>query len=327
MARTGSRRILAAALVLASVTFAAGQADAGKGNQVAVSGRAVEGQTLRISTSLDPILGYGWQRCTPPLPCDGTDPDDPEWVDIQGAVTERYVLTRPDVGSYVRGLVYSTTNRPIVSRLGKGGFPFASDRVGPIQPAPPPPPPGELPPPVAHETANLEPVSGEVFVKLPGEANFRPLREAEQVPLGSLIDATHGEVKVITAADEQGTVQTGWFWAGAFRLAQTDGAKPLTELKLSGPFANASGARIAASERRRGGDRRLWGRGRCKCRTEGRHSSGTSRGTKWLTIDSRRKTVTKVKRGKVRVRDFKAHRTITVKAGESYTAGPGGGRD
>ena len=77
--------------------------------------------------------------------------------------------------------------------------------------------------------------------------------------------------------------------------------------------------------RRGGGTRRQWGRGRCRCRTEGRNSSGTVRGTNWLTIDRQRKTITKVKRGKVRVRDFVADRTVIVRAGESYTAGPGGG--
>jgi hypothetical protein len=180
---------------------------------------------------------------------------------------------------------------------------------------------------VAHETANLEPISGEVFIKLPGESAFRPLREAEQVPLGSLIDATNGEVKVTTAADEQGAIQQGWFWAGAFRLDQTNGAKPITELTLAGPFGNAAKARTAVSERQRGGGRRLWGRGRCNCRTEGRHSSGTSRGTKWLTVDRRRVTITKVKRGKVRVRDFAARKTVVVKAGDRYVARAGGSRD
>ncbi|HEX2129371.1 MAG TPA: hypothetical protein VHF58_09165 [Solirubrobacterales bacterium] len=289
-----------------------------------MEGAPVEGRTLTINTTLSPIMGYGWQRCSPPNPCDGTDPDEPEWVDIKGAVTRNYVLTRADVGNYVRGLVYTITARVIASRRGSA-VPFASDRVGPIQPAPPPPPPpaADLPPPVANETANLIPVEGVVLIKLPGSDEFRRLETAEQVPLGSLIDATDGEVKVITATAEGGT-QQGWFWAGAFRLDQTGGANLTTTLRLAGPFGNAGGARVGALERKRGGGRRLWGRGRCRCRTEGRNSSGTARGTKWLTVDRKRKTITKVKRGKVVVRDSGAQRTVVVKAGERYVARAGG---
>jgi hypothetical protein len=43
-------------------------------------------------------------------------------------------------------------------------------------------------------------------------------------------------------------------------------------------------------------------------------------GTKWLVEDRCNGTLTRVARGKVRVRDFKRHKTIIVKAGHSYFA-------
>ncbi|MGH2951688.1 MAG: hypothetical protein ACRDKX_06560, partial [Solirubrobacterales bacterium] len=64
----------------------------------------------------------------------------------------------------------------------------------------------------------------------------------------------------------------------------------------------------------------LWGRGRCRCRTGGRHSSGTVRGTWWLTVERRNGTLTKVKKGKVRVRDFGLGKTFVVRGGERYLA-------
>jgi ferric-dicitrate binding protein FerR (iron transport regulator) len=44
------------------------------------------------------------------------------------------------------------------------------------------------------------------------------------------------------------------------------------------------------------------------------------RGTIWLVQDRCDGTLTKVTRGTVRVRDFKAKRTVTVKAGHTYLA-------
>jgi ferric-dicitrate binding protein FerR (iron transport regulator) len=55
-------------------------------------------------------------------------------------------------------------------------------------------------------------------------------------------------------------------------------------------------------------------------RTRGRHSAATVRGTKWLTADRCDGTLTKVKRGKVVVRDFRRKKSVALKAGQSYLA-------
>ena len=44
------------------------------------------------------------------------------------------------------------------------------------------------------------------------------------------------------------------------------------------------------------------------------------RGTQWLVQDTCTTTLTQVKRGVVSVRDNVLHKTITLRAGKSYTA-------
>jgi ferric-dicitrate binding protein FerR (iron transport regulator) len=66
--------------------------------------------------------------------------------------------------------------------------------------------------------------------------------------------------------------------------------------------------------------RRLWGDGKGRFRTRGRHGAATVKGTKWLTQDSCDSTLVRVKRGTVVVRDFAKKKTVTVKQGRSYVA-------
>src|SRR5204863_532174 len=54
------------------------------------------------------------------------------------------------------------------------------------------------PPPVRGKKVNVAPVSGTVLVKLPGAAKFVPLPDEEQVPVGSVIDARHGVVRLFS---------------------------------------------------------------------------------------------------------------------------------
>ncbi|HWX45930.1 MAG TPA: hypothetical protein VNY52_11495 [Solirubrobacteraceae bacterium] len=119
-----------------------------------------------------------------------------------------------------------------------------------------------LPPPVLGKTVNVEPVSGEVFVKLPpGYANtasasladplqvsalletaateslskgigFIPLREARQIPVGSTLETTRGVARIATATATPGQQQQGDFGAGIFKLLQKRQQKGLTELDM-----------------------------------------------------------------------------------------------
>jgi hypothetical protein len=74
--------------------------------------------------------------------------------------------------------------------------------------------------------------------------------------------------------------------------------------------------RVEAARR----SRSLFGSGRGRFRTRGRHSSATVRGTRWLQKDTCAGTVTTVKSGKVVVRDFTKRRTVLVKRGKRYLA-------
>jgi ferric-dicitrate binding protein FerR (iron transport regulator) len=66
--------------------------------------------------------------------------------------------------------------------------------------------------------------------------------------------------------------------------------------------------------------RQLWGRGKGRFRTRGRHSTATVRGTYWLTKDSCNSTVTVVREGVVTVHDFAKNKDVKVKAGKRYIA-------
>jgi hypothetical protein len=68
-----------------------------------------------------------------------------------------------------------------------------------------------LPAPKLGKAVNVAPVSGEVFVKLPAGAaraaqvkgrGFIPLRQARQIPVGSLLDTRRGTVRLVSATAE-----------------------------------------------------------------------------------------------------------------------------
>jgi hypothetical protein len=69
--------------------------------------------------------------------------------------------------------------------------------------------------------------------------------------------------------------------------------------------------------------RRLWGKGKGRFRTRGRYSSGTVRGTNWVTTDFCDGTNTRVVAGVVQVYDLVLKKFILLKAGQSYFANAG----
>ena len=65
--------------------------------------------------------------------------------------------------------------------------------------------------------------------------------------MGSIIDATNGRVRITTAAGG-GKTQTAEFYDGIFKVTQTKGKKPITDLTLVGKLAGCKKGK--ASERR-----------------------------------------------------------------------------
>ena len=168
-----------------------------------------------------------------------------------------------------------------------------------------------LPPPVPGKNVNALHTSGIVKVKVPGSDAFVVLEQDAQLPLGTVVDVRKGRVTLIAGED-----QTAIFYGGTFKIGQTKGANPITVLKLVEKLS-CKQAQTAATRKRK---RRLWGDGKGRFRTKGKHSAATVVGTKWLVEDRCTSTLTKVVRGKVSVRDFGKRKTVIVKAGKKYVA-------
>jgi hypothetical protein len=189
-------------------------------------------------------------------------------------------------------------------------------------------PPGDIdgfatpPPPIRGKAVNVEPVRGSVLVRLPGAAKFVPLPDAEQVPVGTIVDATKGTVRLFSVG-KGGRVQFADFFEGVFQVLQKPG-EALTVAKLvGGSFAGCprlTRASAAAKRKKTSSVRHLWGSGSGQFRTAGRYASATIRGTKWLTDDRCNGTLIRVTAGSVTVRDLTLKKSIVVKRPESYLA-------
>ncbi len=176
-------------------------------------------------------------------------------------------------------------------------------------------------PPNAGSTGNVKLLSGNVLIKLPGASSFDDLDHGVQIPEGSLIDTSDGEVRLrtdtsgssATTSGQGGGTQFADFHAGLFKFTQQPN-DPLVTLLLRGPFdcpfrktwdAASKGEPSTAnvSRRRR---RRLWGRGRGRHRTRGHHGSASARGTEWLTEDESCDSGTffKVLEGTIQINDY-----------------------
>jgi hypothetical protein len=158
---------------------------------------------------------------------------------------------------------------------------------------------------------------------------FRPLRQPREVPVASFIDARRGTMRLTTARTRrEDQIQDGLFSKGVFQVLQSRRVRSrgLTNLRLKGgsfrPCRRLGKARGGAHDAglRRRVIRRLRGNARGRFRTTGRNSSATVRGTIWEVIDRCDGTLTKVRRGRVVVRDFRRKKTVVVRAGKSYLA-------
>lgn len=214
--------------------------------------------------------------------------------------------------------------------------------------------------PALGKDFNLEELSGEVFVSVPGPEgrasasiaqrrgayrspvkgrHFVPIEQIRQIPVGSLVDTRFGKGRVTTAVDPAAKrLQSGNFAAGVFQVLQArrPRARGLTTLRLKGasfrPCRSGGGRKgtrgsvgqaIALAARRRLSKktiRKLNASAKGNYRTQGQQSAATIRATIWVTADRCDGTLTTVKRGKVAVRDFRRKKTVIVRAGKRYLA-------
>ncbi len=110
-----------------------------------------------------------------------------------------------------------------------GSTDFQPDRYGVIHSQG-----GVLPPPVAGKSVNVKVRNGRVFYKPPGAKKFIELKDPAQVPIGTIFDTLKGNVSLTSAADKKGGIQNAWFYSGVFKVTQTKGSQPITEL-VDGP--------------------------------------------------------------------------------------------
>jgi RTX calcium-binding nonapeptide repeat (4 copies) len=107
----------------------------------------------------------------------------------------------------------------------------------------------------------------------------------------------------------------------AGKVGVSEGRSRTSPSQVSLPKGRLPGcSRRATSSVSRKTVRRLRGRARGRFVTRGRNSAATVRGTDWAIAERCDGTLTTVKRGRVVVRDFRARRTIVLRAGESYLA-------
>ncbi len=194
--------------------------------------------------------------------------------------------------------------------------------------------------PTLGRTVVASVVQDPVFVRRPGGAasraaqtpaapkGFVPLKGAEVLPVGTIIDAAKGRLDLTAAAGkakQKALTQRADFYDGIFQVRQKRAARPVTDIVLkSASFPRVCGASTRAvtgqAAKKAKVVARLWGNGKGRFRTTGRSSAATVRGTIWLTEERCDGTLTRVTRGVVSVRDLVARRTVRVRAGSSYLA-------
>ena len=183
-----------------------------------------------------------------------------------------------------------------------------------------------VPPPILGRTGNVAPVSGRVYIRLPGASRFVRLTTLRQIPFGTIIDARHGHVSVVTAGPHGGT-QTGEFFDGEFVLTQTRRGLVVAAL-YGGSFRACPTARerrhlARISTTHTSGKhvvRQLWSNAHGSFSSKGNYAAGAVQGTEWLTEDLCDGTLIKVTRDKVKVTDLVHHHSKIVKVGHSYLA-------
>jgi hypothetical protein len=179
------------------------------------------------------------------------------------------------------------------------------------------------PSPVFARTVVLKPISGRVFIRPPGISTvFVRLTRARIVPVGTVVDATLGRLSLTSANPPPGYTQTGRFFSGVFQIEQKRAGGGLVNLVLRDNLARnvcgSGAARAAALSQTVLGLLRGVAKGRF--RTTGRFSAATVRGTDWGVRDRCDGTLTVVRQGVVLVTDFRLHRTVVVRAGQTYLA-------
>jgi hypothetical protein len=161
-------------------------------------------------------------------------------------------------------------------------------------------------------------------VRAPGDEHYATLGPNDVVPVGARIDTREGTIELVTDLGN-GQTQKAKFWNGVFTVRQSKKGKGYTDIYVAPPKGCVTGAHaktaVTSARRKKHHRNGLWGHDdHGRFRSHGRGSIATVRGTTWLTEERCGGSYTKVKQGKVSVRDRRRHRTVLVRAGHSYLA-------
>jgi hypothetical protein len=240
-----------------------------------------------------------------------------------------------EVGGTITGLSPSTTYQVRVVVTGEGDPVVGPPTAFATPAAPTPTPPETTPDLEVRETPASEPTpsdaeqgeavvvqaeSGTVTVMQEGTDQYAELADGAAVPVGSLVDATEGTVRLTSEAGDD--TQTVLVRDGKFEVRQSNDGSGVTDLVLrGGDFSVCGRAQAAGSTPPRRPRRSLWARDRGgKFRTRGLNSVATVRGTTWRTTDTCRGTTTSVTSGSVLVRELRTGRRAVVRKGQRYLA-------
>jgi hypothetical protein len=160
-------------------------------------------------------------------------------------------------------------------------------------------------------------VSGKATIQIPPSKVFVPLHPGDVVPVGSVIDATNGRVKITTALPG-GKLQSTDFYQGVFKVTQAKKTGLATMVLTGGSFkvCGGRGAVVNAAKSKKV-VRQLWGNGKGKFQTKGRYAAAAIRGTTWDTIDRCDGTLVRVTQGKVAVTNLKTKKVKVLGKGRS----------
>ena len=166
------------------------------------------------------------------------------------------------------------------------------------------------PAPQLGKTVNVVPVSGRAFVAIPGQARHH-LVAAESVPVGTVLDARGGSVRVIGATATGAGTQSGTYSGGEFRVLQPAAHRYAIDVRLvGGDFAvctKASAARAPTQQvirqlSTRAGygpitsGRDIAARAKQYAR---RAAAADATAAVWMTTDTCQATVLRVRRGQL----------------------------
>jgi hypothetical protein len=162
-------------------------------------------------------------------------------------------------------------------------------------------------PPRRGQSVVIEPTSGTTTYREPGQAQARPLAAETNVPVNTVVDATHGRMGIESV---NGMAD---FFGGRFVIREPR-TQAVTQLWLAGEDPRSCAAATPRVVRQ------LWGDGKGRFQTRGRFAAATVRGTRWRVQDRCDGTLVTVERGVVAVRDFGRRSTVLLRAGQSYLA-------